>query len=70
MTEMIYGGEAVVESLKNENVRHVFGLIGSATMEVFDGLYEANSIQFIGCTTSGREPTWPTATPGRAAAPA
>ena len=48
MTEMIYGGEAVVESLKNENVRHVFGLIGSATMEVFDGLYEANSIQFIG----------------------
>lgn len=48
MTEMIYGDEAVVESLKNENVRHVFGLIGSATMEVFDGLYEANSIQFIG----------------------
>ncbi len=48
MTEPIYGGQAVVEALKNENVRHVFGLIGSATMEVFDGLYEANSIQFIG----------------------
>ncbi len=48
MTEPIYGGQAVVEALKNENVRHVFGLIGSATMEVFDGIYEANSIQFIG----------------------
>ena len=48
MTEPIYGGQAVVEALKNENVRHVFGLIGSATMEVFDGLYEANSIRFIG----------------------
>ena len=48
MTEPIYGGQAVVEALKNENVRHVFGLIGSATMEVFDGLYEANSIQFVG----------------------
>ena len=48
MTEPIYGGQAVVEAFKNENVRHVFGLIGSATMEVFDGLYEANSIQFIG----------------------
>ena len=44
----MYGGEAVVEALKNENVRHVFGLIGSATMEVFDGLYHANSIRFIG----------------------
>ncbi len=48
MTEPIYGGQAVVEALKNENVRHVFGLIGSATMEVFDGLYEANSIRFVG----------------------
>ncbi|MXY42267.1 MAG: thiamine pyrophosphate-binding protein [Rhodospirillaceae bacterium] len=48
MTEPIYGGQAVVEALKNEDVRHVFGLIGSATMEVFDGLYEANSIRFVG----------------------
>ena len=48
MTEPIYGGQAVVEALKNEDIRHVFGLIGSATMEVFDGLYEANSIRFVG----------------------
>lgn len=42
------GGQAVVESLKVENVRHVFGLIGSAAMEVFDALYDAEEIQFIG----------------------
>ncbi len=42
------GGQAVVESLKAEDVGHVFGLIGSATMEVFDALYDASSISFIG----------------------
>ena len=31
------GGQAVVESLKAEDTSHVFGLIGSAGMEVFDG---------------------------------
>ena len=48
MTKMIYGGQAVVEALENEEVRHVFGLIGSATMEVFDALYDAETIDFIG----------------------
>ena len=48
MTETIYGGQAVVAALENENIRHVFGLIGSATMEVFDGLYDAETIRFIG----------------------
>ena len=33
------GGEAAVKSLKKEKVEHVFGLIGSATMEMFDALY-------------------------------
>ena len=33
------GGQAAVQSLKKEKVKHVFGLIGSATMEVFDALY-------------------------------
>jgi len=42
------GGQAAVESLKAENVRHVFGLIGSATMEIFDALYDATDIRFIG----------------------
>jgi len=42
------GGEAAVKSLKKENVKHVFGLIGSATMEMFDALYHENKIKFIG----------------------
>jgi len=42
------GGEAAVKSLKKENVKHVFGLIGSATMEMFDALYHEKNIKFIG----------------------
>ncbi|MDH3694529.1 MAG: thiamine pyrophosphate-binding protein, partial [Gammaproteobacteria bacterium] len=42
------GGQAAVESLKTERVKHVFGLIGSATMEMFDALYDAKDINFIG----------------------
>ena len=44
----ISGGKAVVESLKTESVKHVFGLIGSSTMEVFDALYETKDIKFVG----------------------
>ena len=29
------GGQAAIKSLKKEKVKHVFGLIGSATMEMF-----------------------------------
>ena len=46
--QMLSGGQAVVESLKVEGVKHVFGLIGSATMELFDALYDAKDIRFIG----------------------
>ena len=42
------GGQAAIEALKAEKVGHVFGLIGSATMEMFDALYDAQDIQFIG----------------------
>ena len=42
------GGQAAVEALEAENVDHVFGLIGSATMEMFDALYDAKEINFIG----------------------
>jgi acetolactate synthase-1/2/3 large subunit/sulfoacetaldehyde acetyltransferase len=44
----ITGGKAVVESLKAEGVSHVFGLIGSAGMEMFDALFDAPEIRFIG----------------------
>ena len=42
------GGQAAVAALQNEKTSHVFGLIGSATMEMFDALYDASDIQFIG----------------------
>ena len=42
------GGQAAIASLQAEGVEHVFGLIGSATMEMFDALYDANDINFIG----------------------
>ena len=43
----ISGGKAVVECLKAYNIKYVFGLIGSATMELFDSLYNEESITFI-----------------------
>ena len=42
------GGQAAVDALKVEQVDHVFGLIGSATMEMFDALFDAPEIRFIG----------------------
>lgn len=42
------GGKAVVDALVAEETRHVFGLIGSAGMEIFDALYDERSIGFIG----------------------
>ena len=48
MSTTLSGGQAAVEALRAENTRHVFGLIGSATMELFDALYDAPEIAFIG----------------------
>ena len=42
------GGRAAVEALKAEKTEFVFGLIGSATMEIFDALYYTKDIKFIG----------------------
>jgi acetolactate synthase-1/2/3 large subunit/sulfoacetaldehyde acetyltransferase len=42
------GGQAAIEALKAEDTKYVFGLIGSATMEMFDALYDAENINFIG----------------------
>ena len=43
----ISGGKAVVECLKAHNIKYVFGLIGSATMELFDALYDEQDLTFI-----------------------
>ncbi len=42
------GGRAAVEALRANGVDTVFGLIGSATMELFDALYDAPDIRFVG----------------------
>ena len=41
------GGQAAIKSLRKEQVKHVFGLIGSATMEMFDAIYHDKEIKFI-----------------------
>ena len=47
-SKYLTGGQAAVQCLKKEQVSHVFGLIGSATMEMFDALYHEKKIKFIG----------------------
>ena len=47
-SKTLTGGQAAIKSLKKEKVKHVFGLIGSATMEMFDALYHEKNIKFIG----------------------
>lgn len=47
MNDTMSGGQAAVEALKNERVGHVFSLIGSATMEMFDALYDADDITTV-----------------------
>jgi len=42
------GGQAAVQALKKEKTKHVFGLIGSAAIEIFDALYHEKDIKFIG----------------------
>ena len=42
------GGQAAVDALQAEGVSHVFGLIGSATMELFDALYDVDDMAFVG----------------------
>lgn len=42
------GGAAVVEALRAEGVKHVFGVIGTAMLEIFDALYDAPDITYVG----------------------
>lgn len=46
--QSVSGGKLVVQSLVAEGVSHVFGLIGSAGMEIFDALVDESSVRFIG----------------------
>src|SRR5207237_7606717 len=43
----ISGGRAVVELLKAEGVRYVFGIVGSTFLDVLDTLYDDRSIEYV-----------------------
>ena len=45
--QFITGCQAIIEVLKKEKVKYIFGLVGSATMELFDALYNNEKIKFI-----------------------
>ena len=42
------GGEVLVSALEDAGVTHVFGLLGSSTMEVYDALFDHPKIRYIG----------------------
>ena len=41
------GGRAVVELLKAEGVRYIFGIVGSTFLDVLDALYDDRAIEYI-----------------------
>src|SRR5512132_2544404 len=40
-------GRAVVELLKAEGVRHVFGIVGATFLDVLDALYDDKAVEYI-----------------------
>jgi thiamine pyrophosphate-dependent acetolactate synthase large subunit-like protein len=44
----ISGGEAVVQTLRKHGVTHVFGVIGTAMLDVYDALHDASDITYVG----------------------
>ena len=43
----ITGGRAVVELLKAEGVRHIFGIVGATFLDVLDALYDDASVEYV-----------------------
>lgn len=41
------GGRAVVELLKAEGVRHIFGIVGATFLDVLDALYDDRTVEYI-----------------------
>ena len=48
MSKMM-GGHALVRSLENEGIRHVFGVPGAGQYEAIDGFYGRAHIRYISC---------------------
>ncbi|HEY7364273.1 MAG TPA: thiamine pyrophosphate-binding protein [Methylomirabilota bacterium] len=45
--DTLTGGRAVVELLKAEQVRYIFGIVGATFLEVLDALYDDHSVEYI-----------------------
>src|SRR5262249_6797090 len=43
----VTGGRAVVDSLKAEGVRDVFGIVGATLLDVLEALYDDKSVEYI-----------------------
>src|SRR5262249_45517518 len=43
----ITGGKAVVELLKAEGVRYIFGIVGATFLDVLDTLYDDRSVEYV-----------------------
>src|SRR5512132_4507327 len=41
------GGRAVIELLKAEQVKYVFGIVGSTFLDVLDALYDDRAVEYI-----------------------
>ena len=41
-------GQSVVEVLRSQGVRYVFGVVGSAFLEIMDAMYGLDDLQFVG----------------------
>ena len=48
MTFMINGGEAIYRVLRANGVKTVFGLLGGSMLELYDAMYEAGEITYVG----------------------
>lgn len=46
--EKMSGGRAVVESLRTEGVRYVYGIVGSCMVEILDDMYDRRDIGWVG----------------------
>ncbi len=42
-------GQSVVEALRAEGVEYIFGVVGSAFLEILDAMYGRDDIRFVGC---------------------
>jgi hypothetical protein len=61
------GGRAVVESLRTEGVRYVYGIVGSCMVEFLDDMYDRRDIGWVSARAMNRaRPTWLRARLGQA----